>query len=168
MSYDLTVFDPSSAPRDPADFGDWLFSDENSIGEVFNDPSSTIVELRAFYLAMVQKFPDYNEDSFDPNLATDYATGYEIGPKSIVMEFRWTKAEEAYETVRALSVEHGVGFFDQSGDGSVQFPGDELQPPSQGVWRKVAADFQSGDLSKYTEAPEPPKRRWFDFFRRNK
>ena len=168
MSYDLAVFDPASAPRDPDKFGDWIFSDDNAAGEVFNDPSITTVELRAFYSAMIAKFPDYNDDSFDTDLATDYATGYEIGRKSIGLEFRWTKAEEAYELVRSLSVKHGVGFFDQSGDGSVQFPNDELPPPSQGVWRKVAADFQSGDLSKYSNAPELPKRRWFDFFRRDK
>jgi hypothetical protein len=166
MSYDLAVFDPASAPRDPVEFGDWLYDEENSTGDVFNDPSRTTPELRAFYLAMARKFPDYNDESFDPDLATDYATGYEISPKSIVMEFRWTKAEEAYEFIRALSVEQGVGFFDQSGDGSIHFPDDELPPSSDGVWRQVAADFKSGDFTKYTNAPEPPKRRWFDLFRR--
>jgi hypothetical protein len=168
MSYDLAVFDPSGAPRDPAEFGDWLYSEENASADVFNDPSGTTDELRAFYLAMVQKFPDYNDDSFDPDTATDYATGYEIGSKSIVMEFRWTKAEEAYEAVRLLAVEHRVGFFDQSGDGSIHFPGEELQPPSQGVWRQVAADFKAGDMSRYSQPSEQPKRRWFDFFRRDK
>jgi hypothetical protein len=166
MSYDLAVFDPSNAPRDVSDFGDWFFSDENAVGDVFNDPASTTSELRAFYLAMVQEFADYNDDSFDPDSATDFATGYEIGPKTIVMEFRWTKAEQAYEKVRALSVRHGVGFFDQSGDGSIHFPGDEMQSPSAGVWREVADDFRAGDFSKYTNVAEQPKRPWFNFFRR--
>jgi hypothetical protein len=166
MSYDLLVFDPVSAPRDLVEFHDWLESEENLVGDVFNDPTLTTPELRAFYLEMIEKFPDYNDDSFDPDLATDYATGYEIGPKSIAMEFRWTVAEEVYDHVRALSVKKRVGFFDQSGDASFHFPDDELQPQSEGVWRKVAADFQSGDFSKYSSDPEPPKRRWFDFFRR--
>jgi hypothetical protein len=166
MSYDLAVFDPASAPRDPVEFGDWLFGEENSADDTFNDPSRTTPELRDFYFAMVEKFPDYNDESFDPHSATDYATGYEISSKSIVMEFRWTKAEEIYEFVRTLSVEKSVGFFDQSGDGSVHFPVDDLPPASDGVWRQVAADFRSGDFSKYSNAPEPPKRSWFDLFRR--
>lgn len=175
MSYDLMVFDPERAPRERAAFLEWFqqspFENES---DVFNDPSVCADSLRNWYLGMVNEFPDYNGDDFDDEKddeVGDRATGYSIGPSAIYADFRWQVAEAAYDTVRRLAVEHQVGFYDVSGDdgdGEIYFPGDELREPSQGQWRQISADFQTGDLSKYMPEPEPPKRRWWDIFRRDK
>ena len=108
-------------------------------------------------------------DATDDDDLIDRAGDYNIGRSMIYATFPWSLAEEIYPVVRRLAVECNVGFYDVSsdeGDGEIYFPGSELRPPSGGAWRDVAADFKSGNLSKYVNQTEPPKRRWFDFFRR--
>jgi hypothetical protein len=173
MSYDLMVFDPNVAPRERDAFLEWYQqSPFESETQIFNDPSVCSGNLHDWYMAIVKQFPDYNGDDFDDERIEqvgDLAAGYSIGPSAIYADFRWTVAGEAYDAVRRLAVEHKVGFYDVSGDegdGEIYFPGDDLRAPSQGQWREISADFQAGDLSKYVSAPEAPKRRWFDFFRR--
>ena len=171
MSYDLMVFDPNAAPRERDAFLEWYqHSPFESQTQIFNDPNGCSSELRNWYMAIVKEFPDYNGDDFDDERIDevgDLAAGYAIGPSAIYVDFRWTVGGQAYDAVRRLAVEHGVGFYDVSGDegdGEIYFPGGELRPPSQGQWREISGAFQAGDLSKYVTSPEVPKRRWFDFF----
>ncbi|MBX9857971.1 MAG: hypothetical protein K2Y20_00085 [Sphingomonas sp.] len=171
MSYDLFVFDPSAAPRGRADFLAW-FSEQSEDGECYFVGSSEC--LRAWHNAMLPNWPDMQEVD-DDKVDDPHITGYSCTPQSIYIDFRWSVAEEAYEATRRHAVECRVGFYDVSGDegeGEIYFPGDELQAPSTGRWRQVSDDFQSGNVSKYIPQDfpkdEPPKRRWFDFFRRDK
>ena len=178
MSYDLLVFDPANAPRDRALFKEWFdrtaqWSEDHS----YDDPRVTTSELQAWYGEIRETFPNMNGPGAptDDELMTpgveDRLADYSIGRHAIYAGFLWTTAEEAYELTRTLAMRHQIGFYDVSGDegdGEIYFPGDELQPPSQGAWRQVSADFRSGDLSKYIPQEEPRKRRWFDFFRRDK
>lgn len=110
----------------------------------------------------------------DDDQADDpHVTGYSCTSQSIYIDFCWSVAEEAYEATRRSAAKFGVGFYDVSGDdgdGEIYFPGDEMRASSDGKWRDIAADFRSGDVRKYTSEhfsqDPPPKRRWFDFFRR--
>ena len=147
MSYDLMVFEPSVAPRDPAGFRQWFSAqaewaeDHDYAGPTVSSPS-----LQRWYAAMVRDYPnlqdpDLTDDQIDAPSVTDYSFGRSV----IYCAFRWTIAEQAYETVRSLAVKHAVGFYDASGDegdGEIYFPGAELRPPSGGAWRRVAQEFR--------------------------
>ena len=171
MSYDLMVFNPAVAPPDRLAFKAWYekvvdWPDDNSVF----DPATSSADLRAWYEAMLRNWPNMQEIE-DDQIDDPKVTGYSFSPHAIYIDFRWTVAEEAYVATRSLAIEHGVGFYDVSGDegdGEIYFPGDAPRPASDGGWRQIAADFRSGDLSKYALPPEPIKRRWFDIFRRTK
>ena len=176
MSYDLMVFDPAVAPRDRGQFMEWYSGQtEWSEGHSYDDPANTTPDLQAWYNEIRKTYPNMNgpgaptdDDLMIPGVE-DHLADYSIGHHFIYVAFPWTAAEEAYPLVRSLALTYGVGFYDVSGDegeGEIYFPGDDLRPPSQGQWRQISADFRAGDLSKYISAPEAPKRRWFDFFRR--
>lgn len=177
MSYDLMVFEASAAPRGRAEFEVWYSAQtEWTEPHDYSDPNVTSPALRKWYEAITQTFPNMNsselaEEDFDSAHPSDYS----IGKNVIYVAFAWTQAENAYSLVRQLAVECAVGFYDVSDDQGGQeiyFPGDELRPASNGQWRQVAADFRTGDVGKYipNDFPqdEPPKRRWFDFLRRDK
>ncbi|MEK6637199.1 MAG: hypothetical protein AABY88_03855 [Pseudomonadota bacterium] len=169
MSYDLMVFDPNAAPRERGEFSAWYqkqvdWPDDDS----GFDPATSSPALQKWYEAMLADWPNMQEVS-DDEVDNPRITDYSFGPSIIYIGYRWSEADDAYDTTRRLALEHGVGFYDVSGDegdGEIFFPGDELRPPSDGAWRNVAADFRSGNLSKYIPPMEPAKRRWFDFFRR--
>lgn len=167
MSYDLFVFDPTGVPRERAAFLEW-FNHEVEDSECYFVGSSG--PLKSWHDSTLIEWPDLQEVDED-QIDDPKVTGYSCTPNSIYVDFRWSVADEAYDAVRRRAVDCGVGFYDISGDegdGEIYFPGDELREPSQGKWREVAADFRSGDLSKYIPQSEPPKRRWWDIFRRNK
>jgi hypothetical protein len=157
LSYDLMVFDPLEAPRDRAHFIEWYrLTTEWSEGHDYNDPKETAPALRAWYEDIRRIFPNMN----GPGAPSDEEIGkfghrmadYSFAHHAIYVTFAWSVAEDAYQTVRETAVAHKVGFYDVSGDegdGEIYFPGDHLRPPSQGAWRSVAHDFESGDVSKY-------------------
>jgi hypothetical protein len=175
VSYDLLVFDPVDVPRDRAGFMAWFEKQVDWLDDDSSyDPESSTPVLRAWYQAMLPQWPNMQEVE-DDLIDDDCVTGYTFGPRSIYLDFRWSVAEEAYDAVRLTAVKFSLGFYDVSGDegdGEIYFPGDEIGPASQGTWRNVAADFRSGDVSKYVPPDflqeDPPKRSWLDFFRRRK
>ncbi len=124
MSYDLMVFDPSVAPRDPADFRRWYDRQtEWSESHSYNDPAvaspalqAWFHDMRAFFPAMNGPFASHSDDS----PVTDHC----IGKHVIYSAFAWSVAESAYLKTRELAVKHGLGFYDVSGDG-----GEILFPP---------------------------------------
>jgi hypothetical protein len=170
MSYDLLVFEPSAAPRDRASFlAWWSAQSEWSEEHGYDNPSVCSTALQAWYKEITQSFPNLNGPDVADDEVGNTHTDYSLGRGVIYAGFAWTEAENVYPLVRELAVKHSVGFFDASCDEpepEIYFPGDSLKPPSGGSWRKVAADFRSGDLSKYLPKEEQPKRSWFDFFRR--
>jgi hypothetical protein len=178
VSYDLLVFEAHSVPRERAAFMEWWNRTAQwGEGHSYDDPAVTTPELRAWYDDLRATFRNLNgpgcptDEELELPGMEDRLTDYSIGRQAIYAAFPWPEAETAYSLVRELAVKHRVGFFDASCDEpepEIYFPGDELRPPSEGAWRTVAADFRSGDLSKYLPQEEPPKRSWLDFFRRNK
>jgi hypothetical protein len=170
------VFDPLYAPRDRAHFIEWFKrTAEWSEGHDYNDPNATTSELRGWYEDMRQTYPNMNgpgapsdEELMAPGVENRLAD-YTFARHSIYATFAWSEAESVYPLFRDLAVKHGVGFYDVSGDegdGEIHFPGDQLRPPSSGKWRSVAADFRSGDVSKYISGVNETKRSWLDIFRR--
>jgi len=114
---------------------------------------------------MLANWPNMQEVD-DSQIDNPQITGYSFGKNIIYLDFRWSVAEEAYDAVRKSAVEHQVGFYDVSGDegdGEIYFPGESLRTPSGGIWRDITKQFQSIDTNVGA-----PKKRWFDFFRRDK
>ena len=172
------VFDANSAPRERAEFVDWYDQQaEWSEGHTYIDSEVTTEGLRNWYNEIRKTYPNMNgpdapsdDDLLEPGVE-DRLADYSIGKSMIYAGFAWSKAEEVYPLFRELAVKHKVGFYDVSGDngdGEIYFPGDTLREPSEGAWRQISRDFQSGDLSKYIPQEEPQERRWWDIFRRNK
>lgn len=146
------VFDPAVAPHDRGAFVAWYHEQaEWSEPHGYDDPAVTTPALRAWYEAIRKTYPNMNgpdgasEDRFDDS------ADYSIGRHVIYAGFRWSQAEQVYPLVRSLAVTYGVGFYDVSGDegnGEIHFPGEPLQPESDGAWRDVAKqfrDFQTGN-----------------------
>jgi len=123
MSYDLMVFRKEAAPKTKTEFMKWYhdqteWTEEHS----YNDPAITSIELRNWFMEMIQTLPAMNgpfATHDDDNLkVSDYCIGKDV----IYVAFAWPLAEQAYSTMRGLAEKHGVGFFDCSGNGDIFFP----------------------------------------------
>ena len=149
MSYDLMVFDAESAPRDREAFKDWYQQQAQwPENHSYDDPVVTTPALRAWYDTVRRTYPNMNGPGAADDDHIDDAADYSVGRHVIYGAFRWSQAEEVYPLVRRLAVEHGVGFYDVSGDegdGEIYFPGDELRPESGGAWRDVSRQFKELD-----------------------
>jgi hypothetical protein len=152
VSYDLLAFDPAAAPRGRKAFLIWYeklsgWSEDHS----YNDPKNTTPELRAWFEDMRKSYRNMNgpgapndEELMKPGVE-DRLGDYSFAHHAIYATFPWSEAENVYSLFRDLAVQHGVGFYDVSGDegdGEIHFPGDALRPPSEGAWRKIAKDFR--------------------------
>lgn len=126
MSYDLMVFDASAAPSDRDTFTQWFDAlTEWGEGHSYDDSAVTSEPLRQWYRAMLVAFPAMNGPDADPSQSDDdpHVTDYSIAKQAIYCAFAWSVAEEAFNLVSRLAREHGVGFFDVSGDnGDILFP----------------------------------------------
>jgi hypothetical protein len=123
MSYDLMVFDPSAAPRDPGDFMRWYESQTKwSEGHSYDDPAVTSPPLQAWFHEMRTFFPPMNGPNAsraDDPTVTDHCIGRHV----IYSAFAWSVAESAYLKMRELAVKHRLGFYDVSGnEGEIFFP----------------------------------------------
>jgi len=120
MSYDLMVFERSKAPGTKAAFMEWYakqteWSEDHDYGTI----GVASPALQSWFMAMKEEFPPMNgefapadvDEEMESRL-TDYCIGYDV----IYASFAWSMAEEAYDLVRKLAAEHGVGFFDVSGN----------------------------------------------------
>ena len=140
------IFDPSVAPKDRISFMRWFEKQTDwDQSHDYMDPCSTSVLLRNWYDAIRKEYPAMNGPDACNGEAIDRSGDYNFGPHFIYITYPWSLAEEIYEKVRALVVEHKVGFFDVSDDvggQEIYFPGDQLAPPSQGQWREVSRQFQ--------------------------
>ena len=149
MSYDLVAFDPSSAPLDREAFKGWYQSQTQwAEDHSYDDPIVTTPELRSWYEAIRQTYPNMNGPGAADDDRVDDAADYSIGRSLIYGAFRWSQAEEVYSLFRHLAVENHVGFYAVSGDegdGEIYFPGDELRPESGGEWREICRQFKELD-----------------------
>ena len=147
------VFEPSAAPREREAFLAW-YKAQTEWPEThgYNDPSVASPKLRGWYDAITKLFPNMNGPGVSDDDVSARHSDYSIGSDVIYAAFAWSEAEQAYDAVRRLAVEHEVGFYDVSGDegdGEIHFPGDEMRPPSRGSWRTIAAQFR--ELRNQTE-----------------
>lgn len=124
MSYDLMVFEPSSAPKNRKEFMEWYAQQtEWEEDHSYQDHKVSTERLQAWFKEMVEYFPPMNgplasEDDDDPKV-TDHC----IGKHVIYSAFAWSVAEEAHTKMRELAVKHSVGFFDVSANnGEIFFP----------------------------------------------
>ena len=132
MSYDLMVFEPSSAPRDRAEFMKWYFAQaEWSEEHSYDDPSVSSSALQKWFNEVIEHFPALNsplasDNDDDPNL-TDHCIGRDV----IYSAFPWPCAEEAYRLTRELAGKHQVGFYNVSAEeGEILFPGEDYSVPA--------------------------------------
>lgn len=124
MSYDLAVFDPSSAPRDRKEFIEWYVRKIESPEEDHGDnPKSLTRALQAWFREMVKIFPPLNGPLAPKNLDSPKLTDYSLAGDFVFISFRWSEEKEGYERVKTLAAKHGLGFFDASGqDGDIFWP----------------------------------------------
>lgn len=119
------VFDPAVAPRDRNAFMDW-YREVTRWGEghSYGDPAVTTPALAGWFDAMRAAFPPMNGPLSDPDDVDDpRVSDYSITAHAIYAAFAWSLAEEAHPRMRALAIEHGVGFFDVSANrGEILFP----------------------------------------------
>lgn len=138
MSYDLMVFRKEAAPKTRADFMKW-YQEQTKWKEEhdYNDPANTSIELRNWFMEMIQTFPAMNglfasEDADNPNISD-----YSIGKDVIYVAFAWSLAEQAYNKMLELAEKHEVGFFDVSSDnGDILFPENGKLKPIDKPWWK--------------------------------
>jgi hypothetical protein len=124
MSYDLVVFDPKPALRNRAAFMAWYDSrTEWADGLDYNEPSNASPELQGWFTEMIGTFPPMNGRFRPADFASnEWIADYSIASDIIMVAFPSSKGGPAYEITRRLAAEHGVGFFDASGDGGAWFP----------------------------------------------
>jgi hypothetical protein len=127
------VFEKTAAPGNRKDFMEWY---EKQTGwnedHGYDDPAVTSNDLRNWFMAMIKKFPQMNGlyapddealEEMEEMGKDSYVTDYSIGKEVIYAAFSWSLVDEAFETVKQLAKEHGVGFFDvSSNDGEIIFP----------------------------------------------
>lgn len=126
MSYDLLVFDPSSAPRARDAFLAW-YDGQTAWTEDhgYNDPAVSTPQLRSWFLEMIGQFPAMNGPHATDDVDDPRVTDYSVGRFVIYAAFAWSEADDARRIVRALAEKHGIGFFEASADvGELRFPGD--------------------------------------------
>lgn len=131
MSYDLMVFERTSAPQKYKDFLEWYEKETEWEEEHdYNDPSVTSSALKSWYEEITETFPNLNgPDALNDEMNNDkeaHLTDYSIGYHVIYAAFAWSVSDEAYELTKALAQKHNVGFFDASGEGSVILPDGSL------------------------------------------
>jgi hypothetical protein len=166
MSYDLMVFRKEHTPNTRKEFLNW-YREQTKWGEdhSYDDPAITSPELRSWFLEMIQTFPAMNgpyaihNDDDDDN---DHITGYSIAKGCIYTDFRWSVAEEAYNTSLKLAKKHGVGFYDVSSDeGDILFP-ENGELKSIGKDDISETDFDSYEVTTYSRRP------WWKFWQRSR
>ena len=124
MSYDLMVFEPTAAPRDPETFMKW-YRGQTAWTEAhsYNDPCVTSPNLSAWFAEMIGDFPPMNGPLASKDYDNAKVSDYCIGKVVIYVAFAWSEAQAAYEAMRRSAVNHSVGFYDVSGyPGEIWFP----------------------------------------------
>ncbi|MGH7025250.1 MAG: hypothetical protein ACREEB_16905 [Caulobacteraceae bacterium] len=123
MSYDLIVFEPTAAPREPDAFLAWYRVQMTRCEpHRYGDPTLTSPRLAAWFEEMTRTYPPMNGPLASENLDDPKVTDYSVRTQVIYAAFRWSQARNAYDEVRRAAAVHRVGFFDVSGDAEIIFP----------------------------------------------
>jgi hypothetical protein len=123
MSYDLMVFDKSSAPKTRVEFIKW-YELQTEWGEehTYDDPSVSSKQLKDWFLDMIKVFPALN-GPYATEEENDRVADYSVGRDVIYAAFAWSMAGQAYKTMLELAQKHQVGFFDVSSEnGDILIP----------------------------------------------
>lgn len=123
MSYDMMVFDASVAPGDAAAFIAWYEQQtEWDEDHDHDDPKVASPALQAWFADIAEHFPPMNGPLSDDEDDRAEVTDFSIARHVIYGSFDDAVAERAHEMVQVLAHQHGVGFFDASGDGAIVYP----------------------------------------------
>ena len=129
MSYDLSVFEPSIAPRRRQASLDWYDGQVRwTEPHGYGNPEVSSPGLAGWFRKMIEIFPPLNEPfqgeaGDDPDEAN--TAEYSVGRAMIYVCFRWSQRDMAHAEVRRLAAIHRVGFLDASGEGTeIVFPSD--------------------------------------------
>jgi len=140
MSYDLGVFDIASAPKDKIAFDTWWTKALEAEQEFYDDIAITTPELAAWFHNMRKSYPPMNgpfapaEDS--ANFDSPKITGYQIGPKTIYCDFRWSEAEDVGFHMFELAEEHGLAVYDPQRD-VIIYPREKTVVKNPSFWAKL-------------------------------
>ena len=121
MSYDLMVFEPTSAPAARKEFLAWYEGQaEWEEDHEYDDPTLSSPALKAFFLDLIQQYPPMNGPYAAKDLDEEEdevrLTDYTIGTALIYIAFAWSQEQAAYAEVSRLAAKHQVGFFDASSE----------------------------------------------------
>lgn len=125
MSFDLMVFEKTSAPNTYEDFMNWMSQQTTwSEDRDYSSIDGTSPALTSWFMEMKNTFSPLNgsyrlsdDEAFATAESENHLTDYSIGSSIIYASFGWSVAEEAMEAVPALAQKHGVGFFNpQTGE----------------------------------------------------
>jgi len=123
MSYDMMVFDADVAPREVEAFLAWYDQQtEWAESHDYDDPKVSVPALQAWFAALAEHYPPMNGEGADEEDDRLEVTDYSIGKHVIYGSFADEVAESAHELVQVLAHQHGLGFFDASGDGAIVYP----------------------------------------------
>jgi hypothetical protein len=130
MSFDMFVFDPSAAPRDPRKFFSWFDRQTKWKDDYdYNEPTNCGAALQEWIRALVVEFAALNgplapvDDCDDVASVERNWTDYSVGESFIYVCFPSSKAERAKEKAHFVANSCGVGVFDVSEEPSfVTFP----------------------------------------------
>jgi len=156
MSYDLMVFDPQAPPKDREAFLTWYGEQTKwSGGHKYDDPGTTTLALRAWFMDMIRTFPAMNGPYKSDDVDADEISDYSIGRSVIYVGFSWSAAETAYDATFRMAEKHGVGFFDVSADnGGVWVPG----PGGRLI-------CLHGDAGQHQVESTPAAKKWWRFWK---
>ncbi|WP_433925365.1 hypothetical protein [Stenotrophomonas nematodicola] len=123
MSYDVMVFDPAAAPREVVAFIAWFERQaEWNEDHDYDDASVSAPALQAWYADITTEYPPMNGPLADDDDDRPQVTDYSVGRQVIYAAFAHSVAEHAHGRVQELAHQHGLGFFDVSGDGAIVYP----------------------------------------------
>lgn len=156
------VFEKGSIPRERKGFMEW-FNDRTNWREEqdYDDPTQTSESLSNWFFEMIDTFPPMNGPYSDPELDDEHITGYCIGKDSIYLDFRWSVAQKAYQTVTKLTKKHDLGFFDVSGDNRY------IMIPSNGRFEFIDKQEQDQESNDQAIVIITRKRPWWKFWIKN-
>lgn len=117
MSFDIFVFDPSAAPRDPKKFLAWYDRQTDWQDSVdYSNPENCTPDLHAWLLEICKDFPPLNgpyapvNDDGEEHEWTDYS----VSSRFIYACFPWRSCETAKSMSHRVAREHNLAVFDAS------------------------------------------------------
>ncbi|MEO0612906.1 MAG: hypothetical protein AAFY83_06305 [Pseudomonadota bacterium] len=120
MSFDLTFFLATAAPKNADEFDEWLDADDDV--EMI-DPKNLSKTLKAWYDQVKVNYPPLNgpDAAYDDDLENPNVIDYYFSKDRIETGITYSTSQNAVEELLTAAGKHGIGVFDPQ-DGSVYFP----------------------------------------------